>query len=51
MEGAAPPTLVSINEWDSLEHAIAFYESADHKTHLPQNKGKVFRRYAVEAVE
>ena len=46
MEGAAPPSRVSINEFDSLEHALEFYKSP---AHLPE--WKVSRRYAVEAMD
>jgi uncharacterized protein (DUF1330 family) len=51
IEGAAPPKRVAITEWDSLEQAQAFYNSAAWKDLAPQrDKGlKLIRRYAVEA--
>src|SRR5262245_16658724 len=52
MEGAAPPKRVAITEWDSLEQAQAFYNSAAWKDLAPQrDKGvKSIRRYVVEAM-
>jgi uncharacterized protein (DUF1330 family) len=52
IEGAAPPKRVAITEWDSLEQAQAFYNSAAWKDLAPQrDKGlKLIRRYAVEAM-
>jgi uncharacterized protein (DUF1330 family) len=50
--GAAPPTRVAINEWDSLEQAQAFYNSTAYKDIAPQRDKaqKIIRLYAVEAV-
>jgi len=52
IEGAAPPKRVAITEWDSLEQAQAFYNSAAWKDLAPQrDKGlKLIRRYLVEAM-
>ena len=52
IEGAAPPKRVAITEWDSLEQAQAFYNSAAWKDLAPQrDKGvKSIRRYVVEAM-
>jgi uncharacterized protein (DUF1330 family) len=50
-EGAAAPKRVAINEWDSLEQAQAFFNSAAFKNLAPQRDkaAKTTRRYAVEA--
>jgi uncharacterized protein (DUF1330 family) len=50
--GAAPPTRVAINEWNSLEQAQAFYNSSAWKDLAPQRDKaqKIIRLYAVEAV-
>ena len=50
LEGTAPKR-VSINEWDSLEQAQAFYNSKAFKDLAPQRDKaiKVQRRYVVEA--
>jgi uncharacterized protein (DUF1330 family) len=52
MEGAAAPMRVAITEWDSLEQAQAFYNSAAWKNLAPQRDKatKTIRRYTVEAV-
>jgi uncharacterized protein (DUF1330 family) len=52
MEGAAAPKRVAITEWDSLEQAQAFYNSAAWKNLAPQRDkaAKTTRRYTVEAV-
>ena len=52
MEGAAAPKRVAITEWDSLEKAEAFYNSAAWKNLAPQRDKavKTIRRYAVEAL-
>jgi uncharacterized protein (DUF1330 family) len=51
MEGAAAPKRVAITEWDSLEQAQAFYNSAAWKNLAPQRDkaAKTTRRYSVEA--
>jgi uncharacterized protein (DUF1330 family) len=51
-EGAAAPKRVAITEWDSLEQAQAFYNSAAWKNLAPQRDkaAKTVRRYSVEAV-
>jgi uncharacterized protein (DUF1330 family) len=51
--GAAPPTRVAINEWNSLEQAQAFYNSSAWKDLAPQRDKaqKIIRLYAVEAVQ
>jgi uncharacterized protein (DUF1330 family) len=51
--GAAPPTRVAINEWDSLEQAQAFYNSKAYNDIAPQRDKaqKIIRLYAVEAVK
>jgi uncharacterized protein (DUF1330 family) len=51
--GAAPPTRVAINGWDSLEQAQAFYNSSAWKDLAPQRDKaqKIIRLYAVEAVQ
>jgi uncharacterized protein (DUF1330 family) len=51
--GAAPPTRVAINEWNSLEQAQAFYSSNAWKELAPQRDKaqKIIRLYAVEAVK
>src|ERR1700680_83057 len=52
MEGAPPPMRVAITEWDSLEQAEAFYNSAAWKNLAPQRDKatKTIRRYTVEAM-
>jgi uncharacterized protein (DUF1330 family) len=52
MEGAPPPMRVAITEWDSLEQAQAFYNSAAWKNLAPQRDkaAKTIRRYTVEAM-
>ena len=52
MEGAPAPKRVAITEWDSLEQAQAFYNSAAWKNLAPQRDkaAKTIRRYSVEAV-
>ena len=52
MEGAAAPMRVAITEWDSLEQAQAWFNSAARKDLMPQRDKaeKVIRSYAVEAV-
>jgi uncharacterized protein (DUF1330 family) len=52
MEGAAPPMRVAITEWDNLEQAQAFYNSAAWKNLAPQRDKatKTIRRYTVEAM-
>jgi uncharacterized protein (DUF1330 family) len=52
MEGAAAPKRVAITEWDSLEQAQAFYNSAAWKNLAPHRDkaAKTVRRYSVEAV-
>jgi uncharacterized protein (DUF1330 family) len=52
MEGAPAPKRVAITEWDSLEQAQAFYNSAAWKNLGPQRDkaAKTIRRYSVEAV-
>jgi uncharacterized protein (DUF1330 family) len=51
-EGAAAPKRVAITEWDSLEQAQAWFNSAARKDLMPQRDKaeKVIRSYAVEAV-
>jgi uncharacterized protein (DUF1330 family) len=51
VEGAAAPKRVAITEWDSLEQAQAFYNSAAWKNILPQRDkaAKTIRMYIVEA--
>ena len=51
MEGAPAPMRVAITEWDSLEQAQAFYNSAAWKSLAPQRDkaAKTIRRYTVEA--
>ena len=51
LEGAAAPKSVAISEWDSLEQAQAFNNSAAWKNLLPQRDKatKTIRRYIVEA--
>ena len=51
LDGAAPKS-VAINEWDSLEQAQAFYNSAAWKNLASQRDkaSKTIRRYAVVAV-
>jgi uncharacterized protein (DUF1330 family) len=51
-EGAAPPKRVAITEWDSLEQAQAWFNSAARKDLMPQRDKaeKIIRSYAVEAV-
>ena len=51
-EGAAPPKRVALTEWDSLEQAQAWFNSAARKDLMPQRDKaeKVTRSYAVEAV-
>ena len=52
MEGVAAPKRVAITEWDSLEQAQAFYNSAAWKNLAPQRDKavKTIRRYVVEAL-
>ena len=52
MEGVAAPKRVAITQWDSLEQAQAFYNSAAWKNLAPQRDKavKTIRRYTVEAV-
>jgi uncharacterized protein (DUF1330 family) len=51
--GAPPPNRVAINEWDSLDQAVAFYKSKAYTDLAPQrDKGqKVIQLFAVEAVQ
>jgi uncharacterized protein (DUF1330 family) len=51
-EGAAPPKRVAISQWDSLEQAQAYYNSAARKSLLPERDKaeKILRSYVVEAV-
>ena len=51
MEGAAAPKRVAITEWDSLEQAEAYQNSAAFKDLAPQRDKaiKITRSYAVEA--
>jgi uncharacterized protein (DUF1330 family) len=51
MEGAPAPMRVAITEWDSLEQAQAFYNSAAWKNLAPQRDkaARTIRRYTVEA--
>ena len=51
MEGSPAPMRVAITEWDSLEQAQAFYNSAAWKNLAPQRDKatKTIRRYTVEA--
>ena len=51
LEGEAPKR-VAITEWDSLEQAQAFYNSAAWKDLAPQRDkaAKTIRRYTVEAM-
>jgi uncharacterized protein (DUF1330 family) len=51
-EGAAPPKRVAISQWDSLEQAQTYYNSAARKNLLPERDKaeKILRSYAVEAV-
>jgi uncharacterized protein (DUF1330 family) len=50
--GAAPPTRIAINEWDSVEQAQAFFKSSAWLELAPQRDKaqKVIRVYAVETV-
>jgi uncharacterized protein (DUF1330 family) len=52
LEGAPAPKRVAITEWDTLEQAQAYYDSAARKNLLPQRDKaeKIIRSYAVEAV-
>jgi uncharacterized protein (DUF1330 family) len=52
MDGAAAPKRLAITEWDSLEQAQAYYNSAAWKNLAPQRDKatKTIRRYTVEAV-
>jgi uncharacterized protein (DUF1330 family) len=50
IDGAAPPTRVVLTEWDSLDHALAYYKSKAWTDLAPlRDKAiKTIRRYAVE---
>lgn len=52
MEGAAAPKRVAITEWNSLDQAEAFFNSAAWKDLKAQRDKatKIIRRYAVEAM-
>jgi uncharacterized protein (DUF1330 family) len=52
MEGAAAPKRAAITEWDSLDQAVAFYNSAAWKDLAPQRDKaqRTVRRYAVEVL-
>ena len=52
LEGAPPPQRVAITEWDSLEQAQAWNNSAARKNLLPERDKaeKLIRAYVVEAV-
>ncbi len=52
LEGSAPPQRVAITEWDSLEQAQAWNDSAARKNLLPERDKaeKLIRAYVVEAV-
>ena len=52
MEGAAPPKRAAITEWDNMEKAQAWYDSAARKNLIPQRDKveKIIRSYAVETV-
>jgi uncharacterized protein (DUF1330 family) len=51
MEGAPAPKRVAITEFDSLEQAQSYYDSAARKNLVPQRDKaeKIVRSYAVEA--
>jgi uncharacterized protein (DUF1330 family) len=51
IEGAAAPKSVAISEWDSLEQALAFYNSPAWNALTPyRDKAmKTIQRYVVEA--
>ncbi len=51
LEGAPPPQRVAITEWDSLEQAQAWNNSAARKNLLPERDKaeKLLRAYVVEA--
>ena len=53
LDGPAAPKRVSIIEWDSLEHALAFYKSKAWNDLAPRldKATKTTRRYAVETVK
>jgi uncharacterized protein (DUF1330 family) len=52
IEGGAPPQRVAITEWDSLEQAQSWNNSAARKNLLPERDKaeKLIRAYVVEAV-
>jgi uncharacterized protein (DUF1330 family) len=52
LEGTAPPKRVALTEWDSLEQALAWRNSAAYKNLAPQgDKARnEIRAYAIEAV-
>ena len=52
LEGAPPPQRVAITEWDTLEQAQAWNNSAARKNLLPERDKaeKLIRAYVVEAV-
>ena len=52
LEGAPPPQRVAITEWDTLEQAQAWNNSAARKNLLPERDKaeRLIRAYVVEAV-
>ena len=50
IEGAPPPQHVALVEWDSVNDAVAFYNSKAWKDFAPQRdkSQKTIRRYVVE---
>jgi uncharacterized protein (DUF1330 family) len=50
IEGAEPPKSAAIVEWESVDDAVAFYNSAEWKAMQPQRDKsyKLIRRYVVE---
>ena len=52
-EGAPAPERVAITEWESLEQARAWYNSAARKNLVPERDKaeKILRSYVVEAVQ
>ena len=52
LEGAAAPKRVAITEWDSLQQAQAYFDSAARKALVPQRDKaeKILQSYVVEAV-
>ena len=52
LEGAAPPKRAVIQQWDSMEALLAWYNGAEYRAALEIGKKyATFRRYAIEGTQ